>query len=174
MLLGLCSSCSQYWPLCRPDLDIILNHAITALDLYLVKRSSKGGRQLAKSHEVTSVKMTCDHEKSRGMSRDRRQDYDSGFDLCNAAEDNISNPDEGEDAGASTAGNARDLSVHRCYDNHQKVHAILPENTVYGHHAVAPGSIDSIASLDGTGASVTSEDTGVALSATSGKYFSFH
>ena len=111
---------------------------------------------------------------TRHLTRDRRQDFDSGYDLGNSAEDSYSNSDDpasisGGGRGIRSSTPSRDhVGSQRSpnYNEHQK---LIGAQNVYKHASNKPNSVDSFASMDGIGISIESDDTGVALSATSGE-----
>ena len=110
------------------------------------------------------------------MTRDRRQDFDSGFDICNSTEENFSNSDdlappcsELRNLGCSTPTKPQMVSPKLSYEHHK-----LPLTTAHNIHRqsnLRPNSVDSFASVDGVEASIESDDTGVVLSAASGKCY---
>ena len=144
-------------------------------ELSLLK--SRSHRRKASEHSPqlrnTASKLDDDLAKTRHLSRDRRQDFDSGFDLCNLMEDSFSNPEDSVppgnkiSVGASLASSDLTETSKSNHDDHRK-HV---RSSVYKQTGMGPNSVESFASIDGAGVSIDSDDTGVALSATSGKLY---
>jgi len=108
------------------------------------------------------------------LTRDRRQDFDSGFDLCNSPEGSFSYSEEptsmntGFSELRSSTPSKEKMGSQRAYNfDQQKLN--LAAQHVYRQSDIRPTSVDSFSAMDGIGISVESDDTGVVLSAASGK-----